>query len=152
MWQSDDTEDIVEAHRIWFDVVVRLGVSDLVQEGNVIVTDTGSAGEGGFGGANTRLDAFTRGAVAIIPNGYASDTGELILQKTPVVTYRRSRPILPRRIMAVDRQVPIGTALGALAALALLVTRRASLKTAYTYAPYLVWGGLVALWVGTPTR
>lgn len=40
-----------------------------------------------------------------------------------------------------------GSVLGALAALFLLVTRRAALKSAYAYAPYLALGGLLALWL-----
>lgn len=108
MWPLETTAEIVDAHRIWFDQVGRLGVADLVQEGSVIVTDTGSAGEVGFWGSNNGLEAVARGAVGIITNGYVRDTGELTLQQTPVVAYRRGRPIIPGRIMAVERQVPIG--------------------------------------------
>lgn len=108
MWQLESTQEIVDAHRIWFDVVGRLGVNELVKEGSVIVTDTGSTGEVGFWGSNNGLDAIARGAVGIITNGYVRDTGELTLQKTPVVAHQRGRTIIPGRIMAVERQVPIG--------------------------------------------
>jgi 4-hydroxy-4-methyl-2-oxoglutarate aldolase len=108
MWKLDTTEDIVNAHGIWFKEVGHLGVNDLIQEGSVVVMDAGSSPEVGFWGSNNSLDVVARGAVGIITNGYARDTGEITLQKTPVVARRRGRPIIPGRIMAVERQVPIG--------------------------------------------
>lgn len=108
MWKLETTEDIVNSHGLWFKEVGHLGVNDLIQPGSVIVTDTGSAGEVGFWGSNNALEAVSRGAVGIITNGYARDTGELTLQKTPMVARSRGRPIIPGRIMAVERQVPIG--------------------------------------------
>jgi 4-hydroxy-4-methyl-2-oxoglutarate aldolase len=108
MWKLETTEDIVRSHGIWFKEVGTLGVNDLIQPGSVVVTDTGSAGEVGFWGSNNAMDAVSRGAVGIITNGYARDTGELTIQKTPIVARSRGRPIIPGRIMAVERQVPIG--------------------------------------------
>lgn len=108
MWKLETTEDIVNAHGIWFKEVGHLGVNDLVQPGSVIVTDTGSACEVGFWGSNNALDAVARGAVGIITNGYARDTGELTIQKTPIAARARGRPIIPGRIMAIERQVTIG--------------------------------------------
>lgn len=108
MWKLDTTEDIVRSHSIWFNEVGTLGVNDLIQPGSVVVTDTGSAGEVGYWGSNNAMDAVSRGAVGIITNGYARDTGELTIQKTPIVARSRGRPIIPGRIMAVERQVPIG--------------------------------------------
>jgi 4-hydroxy-4-methyl-2-oxoglutarate aldolase len=108
MWKLDTTEDIVNAHGIWFREVGNIGINDHIQEGSVVVTDTGSSGEVGYWGSNNSLDVIARGAVGIITNGYTRDTAELTLQKTPVVTRRRGRPIIPGRIMAIETQVPIG--------------------------------------------
>lgn len=107
MWKLDTTEDIVNAHRIWFNEVGHLGVNDLIQEGSVVVMDSGGGPEVGFWGSNNALDVVARGAVGIITDGYARDTGEITLQKTPVAARRRGRPIIPGRIMAVERQVTV---------------------------------------------
>ena len=79
MWKLDTTEEIVDAHGIWFKEVGHIGVHDLLEAGHVIVTD-----------------------------GYARDTAELALQKTPVCARARGRTIIPGRIELVDVQVPVG--------------------------------------------
>jgi 4-hydroxy-4-methyl-2-oxoglutarate aldolase len=108
MWKLDNTEDIVNAHGIWFREVGNIGINEHIQEGSVVVTDTGGSGEVGYWGSNNSLDVVARGAVGIITDGYTRDTAELTLQKTPVVTRRRGRPIIPGRIMAIETQVTIG--------------------------------------------
>src|SRR5918997_3622953 len=41
MWKLDTTDEIVRAHGIWFKEVGNKGVGDLIQEGHVIITDSG---------------------------------------------------------------------------------------------------------------
>ncbi len=108
MWKLDTTEDIVNAHGIWFNEVGNVSYSDHVQEGSVIVTATGGSGEVGFWGSNNALGMVARGAVGIVTDGYARDTYELDLQKTPICCRKRGRTIIPGRIMAIEAQVPVG--------------------------------------------
>ena len=55
MWKLESTEDIVNAHGIWFNEVPHPSYGDQIREGHVIVTDTGGAGEVGFWGSNLML-------------------------------------------------------------------------------------------------
>ncbi|MBC7236859.1 MAG: RraA family protein [Chloroflexi bacterium] len=107
MWPLETTEDIVNAHGIWFKEVGNISYADQVREGSVIVTDTGGAKEVGFWGSNNALGMVARGAVGIVTDGYARDTYELALQKTPICCRKRGRTIIPGRIMAVEAQVPV---------------------------------------------
>ncbi|HHY50556.1 MAG TPA: RraA family protein, partial [Alphaproteobacteria bacterium] len=52
MWKLDSTEDIVNAHGIWFGRYGHKGrgINDLVQEGSVVVTDVGGADNVGYWG------------------------------------------------------------------------------------------------------
>lgn len=107
MWKLDSTQDIVAAHRIWFDEVGRASWRDQLKPGHVIVTSTGGAGEVGFWGSNNALDCVAAGAVGIITDGFCRDTYEVALQKTPVCARARGRTIIPGRIMTVEAQTTI---------------------------------------------
>jgi regulator of RNase E activity RraA len=110
MWKLNSTEEIVDAHRIWFDAVGRgaLGFNEQVKPGHVIVTDTGGADSVGLWGSENTLRLVKAGAVGIITSGECRDTAEIALQKTPVCCQRRGRTIIPGRIEAVETQTPIG--------------------------------------------
>jgi regulator of RNase E activity RraA len=107
MWKLDTTEDIVNAHGLWFNEVGRLSYRDQIQPGHVIVTDTGGTGEVGFWGSNNSLDMVAAGAVGIVTDGYCRDTYEVVLQKTPICARQRGRTIIPGRIMSVEVQKTI---------------------------------------------
>jgi len=108
MWKLDTTEDIVNAHGLWFQKVGAVGVDGLVRPGHVIVTDTGGAKEVGFWGSANSMSMVVAGAVGIVTDGYARDTAELALQKTPVCARARGRTIIPGRIELVEVQARIG--------------------------------------------
>ena len=110
MWKLDTTEDIVGAHGLWFKKHGHngRGLNDLVREGSVVVTDTGSAGEVGFFGSENVLGLQAAGAVGIVTNGYCRDTGEVTMQKTPMVCRERGRTIIPGRIEVVELNTPVG--------------------------------------------
>jgi 4-hydroxy-4-methyl-2-oxoglutarate aldolase len=107
MWKLDTTEDIVNAHGIWFREVGNVSTSDL-KPGHVVVTATGGAGEVGFWGSANALNVLAAGGVGIITDGYARDTGELTLQKTPICCRSRGRTIIPGRIMSIETQTTVG--------------------------------------------
>jgi regulator of RNase E activity RraA len=108
MWKLNTTEEIVGAHGIWFKEVGHMGVSDLIQPGHVIVTDTGGAGEVGFWGSENSMGAMVRGAAGIVTDGYCRDTAEVVLQQTPICARQRGRTIIPGRIQVVEVQTTIG--------------------------------------------
>jgi regulator of RNase E activity RraA len=104
MWKLDSTQDIVEAHRIWFERHGHKNLPDDLQPGHVIVTESGGGPEVGFWGSENSMAAVGRGAVGIITDGYCRDTAEVVLQKTPVVARQRGRTIIPGRIEVVEVQ------------------------------------------------
>lgn len=108
MWRLKTTEEIVNAHGIWFREVGHVGYSGLIRPGHVIVTDTGGSGEVGFWGSANSLSVVADGAVGIITDGYCRDTAEVTLQKTPLCARARGRTIIPGRIEVVEVQAPIG--------------------------------------------
>lgn len=107
MWKLNSTEEIVDAHGVWFREVGNIGLGDVVKPGSVIVTDTGGSGEVGFWGSNNALGMVARGAVGIVTDGYCRDTYEVALQKTPICCRKRGRTIIPGRIMTVEVQTTI---------------------------------------------
>jgi 4-hydroxy-4-methyl-2-oxoglutarate aldolase len=104
MWKLDSTQDIVEAHRIWFERYGHMNLPDDLQPGHVIVMESGGGPEVGFWGSENAMGAVGKGAVGIITDGYCRDTGEIVLQKTPVVARHRGRTIIPGRIEVVEVQ------------------------------------------------
>lgn len=107
MWKLETTEDIVNAHGIWFREVGNVSIGGLVRPGHVVVTDTGGSGEVGFWGSANSLSVIAEGAVGIVTDGYCRDTAELTLQKTPICARRRGRTIIPGRIETVEVQTKI---------------------------------------------
>ncbi|MBM3237929.1 RraA family protein [Candidatus Poribacteria bacterium] len=108
MWKLNTTEEIVNAHGIWFKEVGNIGIHGLIQEGHVIVTDTGGAREVGYWGSANSLGVIAGGAVGIVTDGYCRDTDEVILQKTPICARARGRTIIPGRIEVAEVQTKIG--------------------------------------------
>lgn len=110
MWKLGSTEEIVDAHRIWFDEAGygAIRFTERIHEGHVIVTDTGGADRVGFWGSENTLGAVRKGAVGIVTNGACRDTSEVVLQKTPVCARRRGQTIIPGRIEVVEVETPIG--------------------------------------------
>ena len=108
MWPLESTEDIVGAHGIWFREVGNVSYRDQIRPGNVVVTDTGGSGEVGFWGSANSLGIVARGAVGIVTDGYCRDTGEVVLQKTPICARARGRTIIPGRIQVVEAETPVG--------------------------------------------
>jgi 4-hydroxy-4-methyl-2-oxoglutarate aldolase len=107
MWKLDTTEDIVDAHRIWFEKMGNVRLPADLAPGHVIVTDSGGGPEVGFWGSENTMGAVTRGAVGIVTDGYCRDTAEVTRQQTPVCSRLRGRTIIPGRIQVVDVQTPI---------------------------------------------
>jgi len=108
MWKLSTTEEIVDAHGIWFSEVGHLDIGELVKPGHVIVTDTGGAREVGFWGSANSMVMTAAGAVGIVTDGYARDTSELVLQQTPVCARKRGRTIIPGRIEVAELETRIG--------------------------------------------
>lgn len=108
MWPLSTTEEIINAHGLWFQKVGHVGLNGLIRPGHVIVTDTGGAGEVGFWGSANSLSAVADGTVGIVTDGYCRDTGELTLQKTPICARARGRTIIPGRIEVAEVQTRIG--------------------------------------------
>jgi len=108
MWKLDTTEQIVDAHGIWFRKVGNISYGEQICPGHVIVTDTGGSGEVGFWGSANSLHMMSRGAVGIVTDGYCRDTYELALQKTPICSRARGRTIIPGRIEVVEVQTKVG--------------------------------------------
>lgn len=107
MWKLSSTEEIVNAHGIWFREVRHVGFEHLIQPGHVIVTDTGGSREVGFWGSANSLGVVAAGAVGIVTDGYARDTYELTLQRTPICLRRRGRTIIPGRIEVAEVQTKV---------------------------------------------
>lgn len=104
MWKLESTEDIVNAHGIWFAKNPPARLPEDLKPGHVIVMDAGGGPEVGFWGSENSLGAIVNGAVGIITDGYCRDTAEVALQKTPIVARYRGRTIIPGRIEAVEVQ------------------------------------------------
>lgn len=108
MWKLNTTEDVVNAHGIWFKEVGNVNYHSMIKPGHVIVTDTGGSREVGFWGSNNAMGTVAAGAVGIVTDGYCRDTDEVIIQKTPICCRKRGRTIIPGRIELVEVQTRIG--------------------------------------------
>jgi regulator of RNase E activity RraA len=102
------TEEIVDAHGIWFKEVGHVSTRGMIRPGHVLVTGTGGAREVGFWGSANSLGAMADGAVGIITDGYCRDTAEVTLQKTPICARARGRTIIPGRIEVAEVQTRVG--------------------------------------------
>ncbi len=108
MWKLGSTQEIVDAHGIWFRQVGNIEYGDQIRPGHVIVTDTGGAREVGAWGSANSLNMMSRGAVGIVTDGYCRDTAEVALQKTPICSRARGRTIIPGRIEVAEVQCRVG--------------------------------------------
>ncbi len=108
MWKLKTTQEIVDAHAIWFKEVAHIGLDDTLRPGHVIVTDTGGSREVGFWGSANSMGQIVRGAVGIVTDGCVRDTAEVTLQRTPICARMRGRTIIPGRIEVADVQTRVG--------------------------------------------
>ena len=82
MWKLENTQDIVEAHRIWFEKNPPAGLPKDLNPGHVIVMDAGGGPEVGYWGSENAMGAVLDGAVGIVTDGYCRDTAEVANQRT----------------------------------------------------------------------
>jgi regulator of RNase E activity RraA len=106
-------EEAIRSHAIWFAEHGGMKIREAVTQGCVVITATGGCPEVGIWGSNNTLDMVTRGAVGVVTDGYCRDTDELILQRTPIASRARGRPIIPGRVTftGVNQPVACGGAL-----------------------------------------
>jgi regulator of RNase E activity RraA len=100
-------EDAIRSHAIWFAEHGGMLIRDAVTPGCVIVTATGGCPETGIWGSNNSLEMLTRGAVGLVTDGYARDTDELIVQRTPIAARARGRTIIPGRVTFAGVNEPV---------------------------------------------
>jgi len=108
MWALGSTQEIINAHGIWFRDVEHPSMEGLIRPGHVVVMDTGGAGEVGFWGSANSLEVISQGAVGIVTDGYCRDTRELELERVPICARGRGRTIIPGRIEVVEYGSRIG--------------------------------------------
>src|SRR3979411_1803528 len=82
-------------------------IADAVTPGCVVVTATAGCPETGIWGSNNSLGMLARGAVGLVTDGYARDTDELILQRTPIASRARGRTIIPGRVTFAGVNEPV---------------------------------------------
>ena len=99
--------DALRSHGIWFQQHGRPQYSQLIRPGHVIVMEAHECRETGIWGSANSMGAIASGAAGIVTDGYARDTYELTLQKTPICCRQRGRTIIPGRVEFVDQEVPI---------------------------------------------
>jgi 4-hydroxy-4-methyl-2-oxoglutarate aldolase len=100
-------EDAIRSHAIWFAEHGGMAIRDAVTPGSVVVTATGGCPEVGIWGSNNSMEMVVRGAVGIVTDGYARDTDELIVQRTPIASRARGRTIIPGRVTFAGINEPI---------------------------------------------
>ena len=108
MWKLDSTEEIVNAHGIWFKEVGNKSYRGELKPGHVVVTDTGGAKECGFWGSANSMGVMEAGAVGIVTDGYCRDIAEVKLEEVPICTRAIGRTIIPGRIQIAELQATIG--------------------------------------------
>jgi regulator of RNase E activity RraA len=100
-------EEAIRSHAIWFAEHGGMKIREAVTQGCVVVTATGGCPEVGIWGSNNTLEMVTLGAVGVVTDGYCRDTDELILQRTPIASRARGRPIIPGRVTFTGVNEPI---------------------------------------------
>jgi regulator of RNase E activity RraA len=100
--------EALTSHASWFADHGPMEIRSAVRPGCVVVTATEGCPETGIWGSNNSLDIMARGAVGVVTDGYARDTDELIVQKTPVACRGRGRPIIPGRVIFAGVNDPVG--------------------------------------------
>lgn len=101
-----DRKDALQQHSIW-NKSGGMHASLTTKPGCVIVTSTNGARECGYWGSANSMSAQANGVVGIVTDGYARDTDEIILQKTPVACRGIGRTIIPGRVELMDVDVPV---------------------------------------------
>lgn len=97
----------IRSHALWFEEHGRMSIGDAVRPGCVVVTATAGCPETGIWGSNNSLGMIAAGAVGVLTDGYARDTDELILQRTPVACRERGRTIIPGRVTFAGINEPV---------------------------------------------
>lgn len=100
-------EEAIRSHAIWFAEHGGMKIREAVTQGCVVVTATGGCPEVGIWGSNNTLEMVTLGAVGVVTDGYCRDTDELILQRTPIASRARGRPIIPGRVTFTGVSEPV---------------------------------------------
>jgi len=97
------------AQKLWYEEVPSKSreLNQHVKPGCVVVMDAHGCGEVGLWGSNNSLGVIALGAIGIVTDGYARDTAELAITKTPIVARARGRTYRPGRAFISDVQVPI---------------------------------------------
>lgn len=102
-----DPKDALRQHAIWREMGGWHATLN-VKPGCVIVTSTNGARECGYWGSNNAMGMQARGVVGVVTDGYARDTDEIVMQKTPVACRGIGRTIIPGRVELMDVDVPVG--------------------------------------------
>lgn len=102
-----DRKDALLQHDIW-NKSGGMHAQLAVKPGCVVVTSTNGARECGYWGSSNAMNLQSNGVVGIVTDGYARDTDEIILQKTPVACRGIGRTIIPGRVELMDLNVPVG--------------------------------------------
>jgi regulator of RNase E activity RraA len=100
-------EEAIRSHAIWFAEHGGMKVREAVTPGCVVVTATAGCPEVGIWGSNNTLEMVALGAVGVVTDGYCRDTDELILQRTPIASRARGRPIIPGRVTFSNLNEPV---------------------------------------------
>lgn len=101
--------DALRQHDIWNKMGgMHANLNAHVKPGCVVVTSTNGARECGYWGSNNSMGMQAAGVVGIVTDGYARDTDEIVLQKSPVACRGIGRTIIPGRVELMDVQVPVG--------------------------------------------
>jgi 4-hydroxy-4-methyl-2-oxoglutarate aldolase len=100
-------QDAIRSHALCFAEHGGMEIAAAVQPGSVVVTATAGCPETGIWGSNNALEMVARGAVGVLTDGYARDTDELILQRTPIACRERGRPIIPGRVTFAGVNEPV---------------------------------------------
>jgi len=83
--------DALRQHDIWNKMGgMHANLNAHIKPGCVVVTSTNGARECGYWGSNNSMGMQAAGAAGIVTDGYARDTDEIVLQKSPVACRDRA--------------------------------------------------------------
>jgi 4-hydroxy-4-methyl-2-oxoglutarate aldolase len=102
-----ERQDALKQHGIW-NQMGGMHAKLNVKAGCVVITSTNGARECGYWGSNNSMGMQAQGVVGIVTDGYARDTDEIVLQKSPVACRGIGRTIIPGRVELMDTEVPVG--------------------------------------------
>ncbi len=104
-----ESKDALKQHDIWNKMGgMHASLNAHIKPGCVIVTSTNGARECGYWGSNNSMGMQALGIAGIVTDGYARDTDEIVMQKSPVACRGIGRTIIPGRVELMDVQVPVG--------------------------------------------